>query len=282
MLATPLLEELARRSQPAPEDLESSLDAIVRAARAAWPTVHLDGALLIAYLAQRWPDNASLDEWLSAAHINDLYLTCACAHAIDGAIETFDRAHLGAVRDYLANTRPDDAFVDDVRQSLREKLFVGERRKIEAYSGRGALGGWVRMLSVRAAIDLRRQRGERPFNLRQEEPSTITPELRYLSQRYSREVESAFSQAVTRLDGEQRTLLRMHFVDAVTLDELARLKNLNRRTIARHLASARETLLEETCRHLRTRLSVSSDELASLFRLVRSELQISVARLFAP
>src|SRR5207237_504994 len=94
------------------------------------------------------------------------------------------------------------------------------RRKIDEYSGRGTLGGWVRMLAVRAAIDLRRRRGERVPDLRDAQRAAVDPELGYLSQRYRGEVENAFRHALTLLDGEQRTLLRMHFVDAVTLDEL--------------------------------------------------------------
>jgi RNA polymerase sigma-70 factor (ECF subfamily) len=282
MWAAPLLDELAKRSVPAPADLETRLESLIAAARAAWPGITLDAGAFVAYLAERWPAGVSLDAWLTDAHAGDLYLTCACARGAAGAIEAFDRVHLPPVRDYLAHTRPDDAFVEDVRQSLREKLFVGDRRKIEEYSGRGALGGWVRMLSVRAAIDLRRQRGERVPDLRDEQPAAIDPELGYLSQRYRREVEEAFRHALTLLDGEQRTLLRMHFVDAVTLDELARLKKLHRATIARRLALARKAILEETHRHLRQRLAVSNDELASLVRLVRSELQISVARLLVP
>jgi RNA polymerase sigma-70 factor (ECF subfamily) len=281
MWAAPLFDELAKRSVPAPDDLEGRLEGLFRTARAAWPGVALEGGLFVAYLGARWPERASLDAWLADAHASDLYLTCACARGIAGAIEAFDRAHLGPVRAYLAHGKPDDAFVEDVRQSLREKLFVGERRKIEEYSGRGALGGWVRMLAVRAAIDLRRRRGERVPDLYDQRPAAIDPELGYLSQRYRGAVEEAFRHALTLLDGEQRTLLRMHFVDAVTLDELARLKKLHRATIARRLATARKVILDETHRHLRERLSVSTEEFKSLVRLVRSELQISVARLLA-
>jgi RNA polymerase sigma-70 factor (ECF subfamily) len=73
----------------------------------------------------------------------------------------------------------------------------------------------------------------------------------------------------------------MHFVDAITLDELARLRKLHRATIARHLAAARRTILDEIRRQLRERLAISTDEFASLIQLVRSKLQISVVPLLA-
>jgi RNA polymerase sigma-70 factor (ECF subfamily) len=281
MRAASLTAELARRGITPPAGLAALTAKMERAARAAWPNVDLDGETFFAYLTERWPETVALDRWLADAHATDLYLACACAHGVDGALAAFDRAHLGMVADYLARSRPDAAFVDDVRQSLREKLFVGERPKIHEYSGRGPLGGWVRVLAVRAAIDLRRRRGERVPDLRGEEPSPIDPELGYLAQRYRVEVEDAFARALAVLDGEQRTLLRMHFVDAVTLDELARLKNLHRATIARRLAAARKSILEETRRQLRERLSLSTDELHSLVRFVRSQLDVSVARMLA-
>jgi RNA polymerase sigma-70 factor (ECF subfamily) len=111
--------------------------------------------------------------------------------------------------------------------------------------------------------------------------SAVDPELGYIAERYRGEVEDAFRQALAALDGEQRTLLRMHFVDAVTLDELARLRNMHRATIARHLAATRRTILDQIRRQLRERLAVSTDELVSLLRLVRSRLQISVAQLLS-
>jgi RNA polymerase sigma-70 factor (ECF subfamily) len=134
---------------------------------------------------------------------------------------------------------------------------------------------------VRTAVDLRRRRGERLPRLPAESPSAIDPELGYLAERYRGEVEAAFRHSLATLDGEQRTLLRMHFVDGVTLDELARLRNVHRATIARHLAAARRTILDEVRSQLRERFALSTEEFASLIELVRSRLEISVGQLLA-
>lgn len=281
MLATSFSVEIARRSTPECADLEDRIDTLWQQVATAWPSVDLDRGAYLAYLATRWPESASLEDWLTNAHVNDLYLACACTCRIQRAMEVFDTVYLSPMGEYLARTRPDDSFLDDVRQSLREKLFVSEKRKITEYSGRGPLGGWVRVLAVRTAIDLRRRRGERLQDLQVVSASAVDPELGYIAERYRGEVEDAFRQALAALDGEQRTLLRMHFVDAVTLDELARLRNMHRATIARHLAATRRTILDQIRRQLRERLAVSTDELVSLLRLVRSRLQISVAQLLS-
>jgi RNA polymerase sigma-70 factor (ECF subfamily) len=279
MLA-PRSAELARRA-PECSGLEDRLEMLWRQAVDAWPGIALDRGAFLAYLVARRPESTSLDDWLMNAHVRDLYLACACASGIPPAMELFNSVHLDRVGEYLARSRPDGSFVDDVCQSLREKLFVAGSLKIKEYSGRGPLGGWVRVLAVRTAIDLRRRRGERLPDLRAETPSAVHPELGYLAERYRGVVEEAFRQALAALDGEQRTLLRMHFVDAITLDELARLRKLHRATIARHLAAARRTILDEIRRQLRERLAVSTDEIASLIRLVRSKLEISVVKLLA-
>jgi len=281
MSASPFSAELARRGSPACRDLEEWIETRWQQAVAAWPGIDLSRTIFFSYFVARWPSSASLEDWLTKTRATDLYLACACSCEAPHAIETFDAVHLSRVREYLARTRPDVSFVDDVRQTLREKLFVGETRKIAEYSGRGSLGGWVRVLTVRTAVDLRRRRGERLPRLPAESPSAIDPELGYLAERYRGEVEAAFRHALTALDGEQRTLLRMHFVDAVTLDELAQLRNVHRATIARHLAAARRAILDEVRGQLRDRLALSTEEFASLIQLVRSRLQISVVRLLA-
>src|SRR5215831_16835596 len=155
MLAEVLVAELRHRDVSLPVDLEERLVGIVQDARAAW-RLEVDGRTFIAFVADRWPESATLEDWLRNAHLRDLYLACACSQNLPGAIETFARVYLSQVPDYLARSAPDASLIDDVRQLLCDKLFVGDARKINTYSGRGALGAWVRMLAVRACLDLRR------------------------------------------------------------------------------------------------------------------------------
>src|SRR5260370_34714510 len=129
LLAAPLAAELARRGEPTPVDLNARVESLVGDARAGWRGIDVAASTFVAYLAARWPRQAPLADWLEETHARDLYLACACAHRAPGAIEAFDRAFLPAVADYLARSQPDAAFVEDVRQTLREKLFVGAAAK---------------------------------------------------------------------------------------------------------------------------------------------------------
>src|SRR5262249_26695993 len=109
------------------------------------------------------------------------------------------------------------AFVDEVQQALREKLFVGKdgsSPKIAEYDGRGTLASWVRVVALRTAVDLRRKSPEAPPEPEadQPEPATGDPETGYLQQRYRGAFDTAIRGAIAALGRDQRELLRLHFV----------------------------------------------------------------------
>ncbi len=247
------------------------MDAISRAnaARASWPEV-------------AWPAESFVVRLEEAAALNDsdLYLADACAHLADGALAAFERNFLSKVPEFLQRMSPSASFVDEVAQLLRHKLFLGAPPKIAEYAGRGPLGGWLRVVTLRTAIDLSRTRGERvepsidPERFAQ--PFVDSPELEYLKSRYLPEVKRAFSEALQTLGSEERNVLRLHFVDGLSLEETARLFQVNRSTVFRWISDTRERLLDEARRRLRERLGVSAEEFDSLAQLVRSRLDFSI------
>src|SRR5262245_59046460 len=141
----------------APED--ASLDDTARGAALrrlfdegarAWPGIPLGVEAFVSHLAARAaPGPGGLP---APARGPDLYLAGACAGRVRGAVEAFDRAYLGQVDTHLARLRPTPAFVDEVRQEVRDKLFVGKggaSPKIAEYDGKGALGSGVRVIALR-------------------------------------------------------------------------------------------------------------------------------------
>jgi RNA polymerase sigma-70 factor (ECF subfamily) len=272
-----------RPAEPASADdatLGAALRRLFEEGGRAWPGLDVTPDTFVLHLAARagaGPSGAPLPPVERAA---DLYLTCACAAQARGAIEAFERAHLGVVGAYLARMRPSPAFVDEVRQQMREKLFVGRdggRPKITEYDGRGSLASWVRVVALRAAIDLRRQTPDAaPPTPRAEEEAGGDPETGYLKQRYRQAFNEAFRGAVAALGGDQRELLRLHFVDGLTLDHLAARAGVHRATIARRIAAAREAVAEEARRLLEAALGASDSELESLAAVMRSQIDVSL------
>jgi RNA polymerase sigma-70 factor (ECF subfamily) len=76
-----------------------------------------------------------------------------------------------------------------------------------------------------------------------------------------------------------RTLLRLHYLDVLTLEKIARLFHVGRTTAHRWIADAREALLADTTRRVRELLVLSDSEVDSLLPLVASQLDVSLSRL---
>jgi RNA polymerase sigma-70 factor (ECF subfamily) len=254
------------------------------AARAAWPDFSVDAELFVARLARHVGSDPPT-RYLSDIHGVDLYLACACAKGDPTALAHFDRTLLSQVGVFVARLRPEPAFVDDLRQTIREKLFVGLNPKIGDYTGRGALSSWLQVLSLRTALSLRRRKTELldgGDHSSTSYPGPVTerdPELEFIKERYRDLFRDALEGAVGCLSREERNLLRLHFLKRVTLDSLARLFHVHRATIARRIAHAREAILRQTSEYVQARLGVDSAEFQSLMGLLRSQLDISISRL---
>jgi len=111
-------------------------------------------------------------------------------------------------------------------------------------------------------------------------PATVAehdPELALIRRRFGVDFHAALSAAFASLELRDRNLLRLHFVDRMSIDALAPIFAVSRATAARHLASARALLVERTVDQLGARLSLRGSELASLVRQVRSKLEISLS-----
>jgi RNA polymerase sigma-70 factor (ECF subfamily) len=70
--------------------------------------------------------------------------------------------------------------------------------------------------------------------------------------------------------------LRQHYVDGLTIDELGKLYRMHRSTAARLVVRARGLVLEATRAQMMSRLEVHSQDLDSIMRMIRSQLDISL------
>lgn len=241
-----------------------------------WPGVDLDPAVFARWRADH-PDS-------SDDHQGELYLACACAAGVPAALAAFEREFLTQVDAYLRGVRATPDLVDEVRQELRERLFAGERPRIADYSGKGSLGAWLRVAAIRVASNLRRAAGTRA-RLEAHDASVrdvpLDPELALIRGRYKDAFTAAMRDAFAALAERERNLLRLHFHGGVGIDGLAPVFGVHRATAARWLAAARDELSDRVLELLKTRLAVDARELASLARVVRSDLDVSLRTLLA-
>lgn len=264
------------------------LDERFCAARAAWPGVDVPHDAFVAYVMERVAPPASLN----TVHLADLYLACACARGDRAAIETFERSFEREIAAALARLTYPGVSGDDLRQSMREKLFAttaspdGSSGKIAEYRGQGKLKNWVRVAVLRLRIDAeRRQQAKRedfhddPDRVNALPDMSHDPELASMKSRYRAAFREAFAVAATRLTPRQRNLLRQRLAEDLSTSQLATLYNVHRATMKRWLASARGVLLEETRRELATRVGAEGAELDSVIRLIESNFDVTVGRL---
>jgi RNA polymerase sigma-70 factor (ECF subfamily) len=279
----------ARATLEALPDLERKLWALVAEGRAAWPSLAIDGTDVVAFIGRQVSD--APEEALDGLRPADLYLACACAKQAPSAINLFDRDYMKEVDIALARMRITGSRLADVKQLVRQRLFVGggtagaptSPGKISEYAGRGDLRRWVRSVAVRTCLnDLRKGKREILVDddqmIAQHAVSADDPEVEYMKRTYAAEFKQAFSDALSQLGPREQTLLRYHHVDGLNIDEIGAIYRVHRVTAFRWLEKAKEMLVRSTLETLRTRLKLPSAELDSVLRMIRSQIHLSLIR----
>lgn len=253
--------------------------ATVRAVSSRWPRIAITPAQLAAHLARHGITEPH-------AHADDLYLAAACTLGDPAALAAFD-AELGPiVRAAIRRLHNADDFVDEVAQAIRERVLVaapGATPRIADYTGQGALRAWVRVVAMRIALNMLRDRkrdilvgDDRIFETIAAEHGDAGSAARY-REAATESLRAAFAALTPR----ERNLLRMHHLHGLTVDELAPSLGVHRATVARWIAAARDHLLAETRSGLVTRLDIGASTVDSILEGIASEVDVSVVRLLA-
>jgi RNA polymerase sigma-70 factor (ECF subfamily) len=261
--------------------VDDELQAAFARARAAWPGVAMSWERFREVAARHLPD-------ADPGHLADLYLASACADGDATAWQLLDHHLLSAIPVLLRRIDASAAFGDEVRQRLRTRLAVspsGGSGTIGDYAGRGALKSWLHISATRIALKLKREQ-HREDEVGDSEADRILatpdPELAFIKHRAREDFRLAFQAALADLPARERYLLRLHYLDRLTLAQIGALEQLDKSTISRRLESARQTLLDETTRLLRERLQLETSELDSLFGLIASQLDVSIEAFLKP
>jgi RNA polymerase sigma-70 factor (ECF subfamily) len=252
----------------------ASFDAeALRAAREAHPEIRAGADAFAAHVATR--------EGTRPQYLADLWLAWAAARGDDAALRALDV--MISAEGEVAARRFDRtaAFVDEVRQALRIRLLVAEagRARVDDYMGRGPLRGWIGVAALRVALNLKR--GIRPNSadvLTELVSDEADPELRHLKTLYRAEFREALQAALVALSERERAVLRLCYVDGLSMAKLARLYDVHETTAARWVAKAAEHVAEDARRRLMAQLSLSASGLDSVARMVLSNLELSISR----
>jgi RNA polymerase sigma-70 factor (ECF subfamily) len=265
------------------EEVEVALAAFVDAAARAHPELGIDRDALVARAGELVAEAEDPLVALASLHAADLLLAFACARGDARALAIFEQQNLSQVPAFVAHLGFDATTLAELVQALRGRLLVGGPEgaaKIAGYTGRGPLGGWLRVSAIRLALTMRRERGaERRRDDAMIEPAAaLDPELRLLKETYRREFKEAFDRAITSLESDERAVLRLHYVDGLGIDQIGVAFGVHRATAARWIAGGRERIAAATRRDLKERLKLSERDLESVLRLVESQMDVTLER----
>ncbi|QDE93605.1 transcriptional regulator [Myxococcus xanthus] len=266
--------------------LQARLARALDMARAPWPGVDLEGRRFVSHLARLLPGDGTAVA-VETLSLPDVYLARAAADGLPTALSAFEACYLPEVNLAVVRLKLPPSGLDEVRQLLRQRMLVGSAEtpaRLAAYPGTGPLSGWVRAAALWLALDWQRQRGGPAASTDDGDLSMLVspeddPELAYLKRTYRAEFSDCFSTALLALEPRQRNVLRLKYLDGLSIDQLAALYGVHRSTTARWVLGAQETLLQQTRQQLTERLRLTSSQLDSVLRLISSQLDVSLSRL---
>ncbi|HEY0190406.1 MAG TPA: hypothetical protein VGC42_04740 [Kofleriaceae bacterium] len=277
-------ELLALLGEAAPADLAAAIDAGLARVRARWPDAPPPGTDFIRHVVERARRQPDLAAALPRLRLDDAFLAWWAGGGDARAIAAFEAAHAALLDRLLARFHRLDA--DELRQQLRIKLFTGAPPRIFDYAGFGFLENWLKVLAARTFLDAARAAGRTRTD---DVPDELLLELAapggHPGDAAARAevvaaIKRALEVAILGLAGRERTFLRHVTVDGLTLDQVAATYQVHRVTVARALAAARAQLHTATRARVVAELGVAPERLASALRLLDSQIDLSLQRLF--
>jgi RNA polymerase sigma-70 factor (ECF subfamily) len=260
---------------------KAQLAQLLARGRAAWPAVHLSEERFVTHLARHARRASDPSEFLESLHAEDFFLACGISEQDRAALKLFEEHFLAHVPEYVLRVTVDRDLVVEVAQRLRQAIVLGDPGppKILEFSGKGALGGWIRITAIRTALNLLRGKapdGEVPSEV---EPRVVVdPELAFVKAQAQQLFREAFLRALDSLGPQERSLLRLHYVEGLTMDQLSRIYRTPRSTIARRVSEVRKEILGSTSQLLEEKHRLSRSEVASLVRGATSNLQLTISK----
>jgi RNA polymerase sigma-70 factor (ECF subfamily) len=261
--------------------LDPDFARLLERGRRAWPTLTLAPETFGTRLARHAKQTSDPSQFLASVHAEDFYLACGVVEQDRAALECFEQHFMTQVGEYVLRVTVDHDLVTEVRQRLRQAIVVGDPPppKLLEYSGKGALGGWIRIMAIRTALNLLRGKGLSDEEASEVEPRVVMdPELAFVKAQAQHLFREAFLRALDSLPVQERSLLRLHYVEGLTMDQLSRMYKTPRSTIARRVNEVRQAILEATEQLLRDGHRLSTSEVQSLIHGAASHLQLTLSK----
>ncbi len=262
--------------------LQTALELVVDRARTKWPGLSLSDEAYLRRLASRVRESSGVVGMLQRLRTSDLYAAWAAESGDSKAVAAIMSQSRKTIEEALAPMRLAAHERDEVLQQLQRRVFVGDKPRIGTYSGTGSIGTWLSAAAVRLAIDTKR--AEKPSDELDEQlasavADTANIELQVIRKQYQAEFREAFQASFRSLTLDERNLIRLTFIDRLSIDALAAMTGLHRSTVARRIAALRDELAKSTKKRLMEKFKLTASDVNSLMRVVVSAFDASLTSL---
>lgn len=260
---------------------EAALHALWAQGRAAWPELALDVEAFVAWASARLtPD-------IDPAKLNapDLFLVAAALLDVPKAARSFIEGPLAESESAAGRILPDPVARAELMQELAVHLLTpgdsGVDPRLGQYDGRAPLRAWLRMTAARRALNKTRGKTKHvEFDqVAFDKASDHDPELSVLRRAHRGEIGAIFREAIAAIAPEDRTLLRLHYVQGSTLAELAAVRRVSKTSMHRQLDTVRDALFERITALVKQRLRLDASQQGSMLRLFQSDLRQALGEL---
>lgn len=219
------------------------------------------------------------------AAAGELYLACACADGVQAAGRVLARDYLTAVKRRLGRMGLTPADIDEVGQRVCECLLEpgadGGGARLIHYALQGRLRSLMVVTATHIAVDsfrrLGREKGDQEALL--ELAGASDPRSQLMRRQGQAVFKSAVESALVALDPRTRTVLRLHLIDGLSLEEIADYYQVHRVTVSRWLAAARAAIVERARNVAQIEFGLSEAEFDAAY--TGSELGLSLERVLA-
>jgi len=210
------------------------------------------------YLPKASPDEAAA--FCAALRLEELALARACAAGNEVAWKDFISRYRNKLHAIALHITRDGANAADLADSMFAELYgintrEGDRRsKLNFYTGRGSLEGWLRTVMSQEFINRYRKK-KREVSLEEQEEDGLQLVAVNPQPQIARDerLESATDEALGELSAEDRYVLAAYHLDGQTLAEIARVLGLHESSISRRLDRVTATLRKRILACLRDR-----------------------------
>jgi RNA polymerase sigma-70 factor, ECF subfamily len=225
------------------------------------------------------PDPRTLERHLSALHLEDLALACACAEGIEMAWDHFVR-EFRPILYRAADAIDGSGGSRELADSLYGELFGlterdGERRShFRYFHGRSGLATWLRaVLSQRHVDRLRSVRRMDPVPA-DDAPNAIAASTRAVNPRreqYVTLMRRCLASAIGALAPRDRLRLGCYYAQELTLAQIGKALGEHEGTVSRHLSRTRRVIRERIEIELRDTEGFSEAQVKDCFEAVVSD-----------